>query len=243
MQQLRDRVVEVPRSSGGRGLAHPFKLSVRRESSQNRLYVEHGFVEAHDFEADSAGNYLPVAYPLQVYMSNGTDPLENNPWQTGTGGYEVLSTSTTYGVWLKVGAASDLIGDLSTQSGTQDGMGALDDEHYTGAEFGIAGRGTGGSNTAVIHTNSTYTDEDEAYQLVSGTAGYSYFYLGKVAIDGSNAATITQWRRSDLSLPMFSMPVGVDTDNLVAEGVMFGLTAGGTLTVTDNTDGTWEVSD
>lgn len=217
---LTERGIEPfrPTTTGGAGFRHPFKLSVVRESSQNRMYVEFGCVNVPDQTTDTNTDVIPFSLMRSPTMSNGSDPLQNDP-DGGTAGYEVLSTSTTYGVWMRIDCYAELV-DLTGQTGTA-GLGAANAEWYDEAWMGPYG--SSNASTCRIVVDSSNTTPGSAATKIGAGSGYTYFYIGQVAIDANDVATIKQFRRTDIDVPIWMLPtafeVSTDSDNSLKTGV------------------------
>jgi hypothetical protein len=99
----------------------------------------------------------------------------------GTVGHLVLSVSTTYGVWIRLGRSS------GSHTST-------DPEFDTVLSQGFAG-------SAVIITDTTNIDPDDDWTY---SGSYSYIFIGQVAVDAGGIATIKQHLKSDLVIPLAS---------------------------------------
>jgi hypothetical protein len=223
-------------------IKHPFKIRVVRESSENRMFVEYGNVFITTWYPDSGSQYIPIKQLRPPLFSDG-DWLENMPLDgigTGIDGYEVLSTSTTYGVWMKFpGIPTDDAAEVSMDLSGVQIVNALA-YHCDDPE---------------IFVSSTYTDYDDLDSLIDSTAGAAYYYIGRVAIDANDDATILQITKEDIHLPAAFLPAKIaslDVENLLTIGTDEGILldpddvvvqiSGGTdISTTDDGDGVWTV--
>jgi len=172
---------------------HPFRLRVARESSQNRLYVYYGPVNVATWDADSTGQAIPFEVAQIPLFTSGNELEECPITVTGTVGYEVLSTSTTYGVWMRFGSVTTKTNEVDSP---------IDEAQLVKA---VAFHATGPE----IVVNSTHTEYTDISGITASTTGYVYHYIGKVAIDGSDNATITQFERFPIHLPCAYIPTEV----------------------------------
>jgi hypothetical protein len=222
-------------------IKHPFKISVKRESSQNRMYVEFGWAFVSIFEDDSANQQIPVEARRIPLFTSG-DRLSNDIYSSGAGttGHEVLSTSTTYGVWMRFkGIPTD----------------ATDEVPFDVTDFQFQQAIAYSADTPEIVVSSTYTNYTDQLAFISNTTGYCYHYIGKVAIDGSDVATITQFQKESIHLPAAYLPTAIlsgagtnllstGTDNgvrLNPEDVVTDITGGTDIDATDDGGGTWTI--
>jgi hypothetical protein len=221
---------------------HPFKIRVVRESSENRMFVEYGNVFITTWYPDSGSQYIPIKQLRPPLFSDG-DWLENMPLDgvgTGIDGYEVLSTSTTYGVWLRLdGIPTD--DSPSVQLGL--------------SQVQIVNAMAYHCDDPEIFVSSTCPDYDDLGSLMDSTTGKAYFYIGKVIIDGDDNATIVQIVKSDVDMPAAFFPATIaslDAENLLTtgtdEGVMLDpedvvtdITGGTDIDSTDDGGGSWTI--
>jgi len=237
LQQLRDSGVDVPTSTPARPTPHPFRLRVARESSQNRLYVYDGAVNVPQVTADADGNLVPWFYPQTVVMSDGSSLLEG---ASSTPGYEVLSTSTDYGIWLEYDSRNFAESLPSNGSGTG-GVADTADGWYD--EMIWAGCGTAGGYAGVkVIASSTAKTPASAATLIGASTVKSYAYIGYVSIDGSDVADVLQTLKTDYQVPFWTMPSdfvkSTDADNVLSIGADGRLTLSDTGVVTSITAGT-----
>jgi hypothetical protein len=174
---LRDRKIIVSGASGRGGVsyAHPFKLFTAEEDSEIRLFVYHGAITALDWSGAAALPSFNDLNPIIGMAQTYDDPFG------GTVGHLVLSVSTTYGVWIRLGRSS------GSHTST-------DPEFDTVLSQGFAG-------SAVIITDETNIDPDDDWTY---SGSYSYIFIGQVAVDAEGIATIKQHLKSDLVIPLAS---------------------------------------
>lgn len=201
---IREAIVRLARrksrgNAGGSGnSSYPFKISVATVSTELRLYVSAGRATAMVWPSGSA--YPVFSEILCVYSSGGS--LKDDPFDpySGTLGYDVLTAPTTYGVWLNI--------SLETGGGTNlpAGIGEY------GGVLSVQGS-VGGANIAV---SSTYPDPDDgpAYSASVTGSHVAMIYLGKVVVDSDSVATIKQYRKSDVIIPIATLPTAlISTDD------------------------------
>jgi hypothetical protein len=174
---LRDRKIIVSGASGRVGSAyfHPFKLFTAEEDSEIRLFVYHGAITALDWSGSAALPSFNDLNPIIGMAQTYDDPFG------GTVGHLVLSVSTTYGVWIRLGRSS------GSHTST-------DPEFDTVLSQGFAG-------SAVIIADETNIDPDDDWTY---SGSYSYIFIGQVAVDAEGIATIKQHLKSDLVIPLAS---------------------------------------
>jgi hypothetical protein len=172
------------------GYLHPFKIRVSTVGEEIRGYVNHGAATARTWNSTE----YPVFQDILTLFGSGGE-LENDPFLPlgGTVGYEVLSASTTYGVWLII--------TITTGTADNPGSGEFDQvESYYGAPGG-----------SVIGFSSDYTtlSQGPAYAAAVGGGPFAMIYLGQVSLDSSGEPTIRQHRRSDVVIPIASLPKAI----------------------------------
>jgi hypothetical protein len=183
VQRLRDR---TPVATFGRQMqyVHPFKIIATIEEEEPRIYVSHGVVTYMLWDIDPE----PIYNEADVYFS-GTAPLLNDPFNTDPPGYFVAATSTEYGVWLKTArsfADATANPDYATEPYSEIQWSGT----HTGCEILV-------SSTSVEKTQTPTYD-----------ANFNHVYLGKVAFDENGAATVQQFRKSDIITGIVTWPVG-----------------------------------
>lgn len=160
---------------------HPWRLFTQEESSEIRLYVWHGAITVLQWSGSDALPSFNDLNPIIGMAQTYGDPFG------GTVGYLVLSTSTTYGVWIQ----------LVRSSGTHT---STDTEFDDVLSQGFAG-------SAFIITDPTNVDPDDDWTY---SGSYSYIFIGQVEVDSNGAATIKQHLKSDLVIPLAStLPSGI----------------------------------
>ena len=179
---------EFPRDSNS---THPFQIVVSQESSETRMRVRVG--RAHQDHIQVVGGVTYHALQeLSCLFNSTSDLLDDDFGPFGVAGYEVLSNSTTYGVFL-----------FASQSG-----GAGSGPPNTTLEYqNIVGRGW---TSLQVGVSTTYVSPSDvlAYAGSLGTPGYGALFLGRVTTDSSGNATILQYRKSDVALPAMILPDG-----------------------------------
>ena len=252
LQQLRDSGVDVPTVTRVSN-THPFRLRVARESSQNRLYVYDGIVNVPQVTADADDNLIPWFYPQTVVMSDGSSLLEG---ATSTPGYEVLATSTDYGIWLEYDARN-ATGTLPSNGSGTGGIADTADGWYDEIRWGGCGTAGGYAGVKVIASSTAKTPASAA-TLIGANSIKSYAYIGYVAIDGSDVADIIQTLKTDYQVPFWAVPsdfsASTDSGNIIATGtdgrvmldsanVVTSLVGGTDITVTEGAGGVWTIDD
>jgi hypothetical protein len=200
VQRLRDRT-PVATMARQPQYVHPFKIIATIEEEEPRIYVSHGVVTYQEWDNTDQPTYKEA----DVYFDSvALTALLNDPFSILDVGYFVAAPSTDYGVWLKVNRAP---------TGGVDNPNASS-EPYTGLAY--AGSTTGCeiliSSTSVEKTQTPTYDDD-----------YDFIYLGKVAFDENGAATVQQFRKSDIITGIVTWPVGF---NIVSSDAGNSITTG-----------------
>lgn len=194
------------RSRSGSGYTHPFKLAVTTEGEEVRLYIHSGRATA---EVWPSGQKAPQMEEVAILFNSAR--LRGDEFSgSSTDGYEVLADSTAYGVWLLISYTG-----TSTVSSS--------DTSWPTAPFGTFNNRFAAVGGATIGVSSTYTamTQGPAYATALGVGPYQCFYLGQVTVGEGGAATVKQYRRSDIVVPMTSVPFGfesADTGNSLTTG-------------------------
>jgi len=204
--------------TGGSDL-HPWRIFAAKNGSSCRVHVWRGACTAHLWawnDTDVYGETLEITAGIGA----GAMISESVPIGNVSAGYLTLSASTTYGIWLMVGAynnfpAASVFNPISGLF--PDGLTV----HFQTFTFG----------TAAIHANSTNIDHDDSLAM-SGVSTVETknlaIYLGKVVVDADGNGVVTQYRKSDADVhaPLLTAPVVVSTD-----------TSGGANTIGTGSDG------
>jgi hypothetical protein len=96
---------------------------------------------------------------------------------------------------------------------------------FSGAVNNIQAR-YGNSGGALIRTSETYTDYDDGTAFANSESQNAMIYIGKVETDANGVATITQYRRSDVVIPISEIAdplISSDADNAISTGADGGL--------------------
>jgi hypothetical protein len=189
--------VQTPVYGGGGSFVHPFKLIVTTSGANTVLRVRYGDIKAGHIVTDSASNDIPSFRKVQTTINTGD--LVDDPIAPGTVGEITLAASTTYGVWIEVDFE-----DPGTNYRNPYGGVSYQWVNWIPMQF---------STTARIVVDSTLTDEDDAAAKTAANSDKGYYYVGKVALDADELATITQHLKSDLTLPVFGFPFQILSDD------------------------------
>ena len=175
--------------------SHPFKIFVKKVGAEIQCSVNYGrqyrtWVKTRTGTPPDTGydgtqdNNIPFA------ASN----LTNHP-EGLTAGYEVLSVSTTYGIWAR--ASYTLIDESTNFFGTATGN----------------GRGYVKTDTYALFVSGVEVDSINTTPDSYDSTGSAHLFIGSVAVDANGVWTIKQYWKSDIVCPSFVMPyVGVSTD-------------------------------
>lgn len=204
---------------------HPFKLTGTTSAGDYLLHVFQGACTVNGWAWTSSTVY---GQTVELVPSIGSGTLLSDSVGIGDvgAGYLTLaapvSGTTTYGIWLHVAADNN----FSTVS-IYDAIGGIfpNTAHVHFATFSFG--------SAAVFASSTYTDSSDAADqgLVGGADDKDLaIYLGKVVVDAAGAATITQYRKTDvtISAPLLTSPIVVSADT---NDITLG-TDGGALYVT-----------
>jgi hypothetical protein len=191
--QIRD-----PRA-GGSGYSHPYKLFAAEESGDCRLHVWRGACTTNSWAWDDT-DVWGTTVEIVPGIGSGSLISEDIPIGDAAAGYLTLTASTTYGIWLMVGALNNFpaASPFTAISGLFPGGTAVNFQTFS---FG----------TAAVHADSTNVDSSDAAAmgLVSTVDSKNLaIYLGKVVVDADGVGTLTQYRRSDVTLhsPLMTAP-------------------------------------
>lgn len=206
LQQLRDR---IPTAAGapppGSRAPHPFRIFAAEEAGSCRVHVWRGACTAHLWAWDSTDVYGQTN-ELTPGIGSGSMISETIPIGNLAAGYLTLSASTTYGIWLMVGA----LNNFPAASIYNPITGLFPDDltvHFQTFNFGAAG----------IYANSTNVDPADslAMSAVSTTDTKNLaIYLGKVVVDADGNGVVTQYRKTDAEVhaPLLTCPIAISTD-------------------------------
>lgn len=203
LQELRDRKVAfVSARKPGTG-KHPFEIVVLNIEGVNRLYVSWGIVSAMRW---TSGQNMPHISELPCTFSGGS--LLNAPGgNIATSGYEEMAESTTYGVWLAVAISAGNVSNPFSENPT----------------FTIKRIGTSGSDCGIaISTDYTNSDDGEDFAVAEGNV-WGFYYIGSAYSGIGTDFAINQWRKSDIVVPMTTLPsaikvVSTDANNDITAG-------------------------
>lgn len=188
---------------------HPFKMFTLDTVSERRLYVAPGRVTMMQWNG--------TAYPkmAECLVSFNSANLYNDAFGPLTGnGYLTLAASKTYGIWLEIEWTSASFSNIVSGSAV-----------FSGAVNNIQAR-YGNSGGALIRTSETYTDYDDGTAFANSESQNAMIYIGKVETDANGVATITQYRRSDVVIPISEIAdplISSDDPNALGTGTDGGL--------------------
>lgn len=183
------------------------RCSIDPDTSELRLYVSKGRLTALSW---LEGDAFPRFEEMLVTIGSGRLTGDAfSPYVTD--GFQVLSPSTTYGVWVSLARfTNETFGDGPT---------SLYWEKFTVYSH----------RTGTIVTSSTYTDPEDGPDFTDASTGAPpMIYLGRVTVDAESGFTISQYRRSDIVLPAFGMPqifLSQDAGNIIGPGTDGGIFA------------------
>jgi hypothetical protein len=194
IQQLESRIptANIGRPSSG-SYVYPWKITTSIVGEELRLKVAYGAVTSMRL----VPNIQPIMVSLESLFNSSTPTyLTGDPYNpTGTEGYSVLSTSTIYGVWVKVGR-------FPTES--QEGFGGDDYD-------GLSSEPLVGLVSILVTSSFPDFDDQPTYD-----EDYAFIHVGTVTVDGSLGATIVQRLRSDIFLPIVTYPYGINFPVIVS---------------------------
>lgn len=188
---------------------HPFKMFTLDTASERRLYVAPGRVTMMQWNG--------TAYPkmAECLVSFNSANLYNDAFGSfSTNGYLTLAASKTYGIWLEIEWTSASFSNIVSGSAV-----------FSGAVNNIQAR-YGNSGGALIRTSETYTEYDDGTAFANSESQNAMIYIGKVETDANGVATITQYRRSDVVIPISEIAdplISSDADNAISTGADGGL--------------------
>lgn len=216
--------LEINQGPQGKRATHPFKLSWDKDGSTIRLWVHYGLVDVPMIVEDSPGSWIITSLPRSPFMSNGSSLLLYDPTDedASSAGFETLSASTTYGVWLKLTADAKIV-DVVGQLSAAKGIGPASSQWYDDALITPYGPSGASSSLATIHIDSDYTVPGDASTIVANNTGFAYYYVGKVTVGTDRVTEILQYRKSDLIVPPVMLPlnfaISSDADNELLDGI------------------------
>ena len=188
---------------------HPFKLFTLDTATERRLYVGPGRVTMMQW------NNTPYPKMAECLVSFNSANLYNDAFGPLTGnGYLTLAASKTYGVWLEIEWTSASFSNIVSGSAV-----------FNGAVNNIQAR-YGNSGGALIRTSETYTDYDDGTAFANSESQNAMIYIGKVETDANGVVAITQYRRSDVVIPISEIAdplVSSDDPNALGTGTDGGL--------------------
>ena len=205
---LRDRRQVVTKQPNLNYL-HPFKLFTIDTATERRLYVGPGRVTMMQWNG--------TAYPkmAECLVSFNSANLYNDAFGTfSTNGYLTLAASKTYGVWLEIEWYDAYFPNIVSGSAV-----------FSGAVNNIQVR-YGNTGGALIRTSETYTDYDDGTAFANSESQNAMIYIGKLETDANGVATIKQYRRSDVVIPMSEVVdplISSDDPNALGTGTDGGL--------------------
>lgn len=205
LQQLRDQILTVSggHNGGGGSGGHPFKIRV----IDGDMSVDYGQLYVTRVYNDTGARPFIACEPATIEINGGE--LRNNP-DGGTVGTIALSASNTYGVWIKAGWTFP--GSFDKTSGITGDF--VDWNNYS---FAFA---------AEVVTSTTNITGGNTAGIIAGDSYTTYVFVGRVEVDGSGGATISQYLRSDLALPSITLPgdiISSDSPNEIYNGTDGGL--------------------
>ena len=214
IQQLRDRIPTVGGNPATGASPHPFRIFAAKEGASCRVHVWRGACTANSW---SWNDTTAWGVTLEITPSIGSGDLISRSVPIGSAGagYLTLSSSTTHGIWLMVGADNNF-GPVSAFNPIQGLFPNSAAVHLQRFDFGAAR----------VASSSTYTDPEDAPDMgLSGAVVDDKdlaIYLGRVVVDANGVGAITQYRESDITLhsPLLTAPVIVSDDaaNTITEG-------------------------
>lgn len=188
---------------------HPFKLFTLDTATERRLYVAPGRVTMMQWNNT---RYPKMTECLVTFNSAN---LYNDVFGAfSTNGYLTLAASKTYGIWLEIEWTSASFSNIVSGSAV-----------FSGAVNNIQAR-YGNSGGTLIRTSETYTEYDDGTAFANSESQNAMIYIGKVVTDANGVATITQYRRSDVVIPMSEVVdplISSDADNAIGTGADGGL--------------------
>jgi hypothetical protein len=200
LQRLRDR---TPVALGGSSPAtiynHPFRIVAETIDDEIRAYVWNGAVTFQSWQTEDQPIYLEA----DITINEGA--LRNDPFPVLAEGYYVLSVSTDYGVWLKLGRTVALEAFNFDPS---------PNEPYSVLNF------YGTNSQCEVIVTSDFVNKSETPTFDENN---DFAYLGKISVDEDGIATITQYRKSDFVTGIVTWPaafniVSADDGNSITQG-------------------------
>lgn len=213
---------------------HPFKLFAIDTATERRLYVGPGRVTMMQW------NNTPYPKMAECLVSFNSGNLYNDSFGPLTSnGYLTLAASKTYGIWLEVEWTSASFSNIVSGSAV-----------FNGAVNNIQAR-YGNTGGALIRTSETYTEYNQGTAFANSESQNAMIYIGKVVTDSDGIVTISQYRRSDVVIPMSEVVdplVSADANNDIEIGTDGGLflespfiSADDDNAIDNGTDGGWWV--
>lgn len=188
---------------------HPFKMFTLDTASERRLYVAPGRITMMQW------NNTPYPKMAECLVSFNSANLYNDAFGPLTGnGYLTLAASKTYGVWLEIEWTSASFSNIVSGSAV-----------FNGAVNNIQAR-YGNTGGALIRTSETYTDYDDGTAFANSESQNAMIYIGKVETDANGVVAITQYRRSDVVIPISEIAdplISSDSPNALSTGTDGGL--------------------
>ena len=221
IQRIEGRIPTVanrPKSSAT--ASHPYKIYAAKEGAACRVHVWRGACTANLWAWDSSDVYGHTN-ELTPGIGGGAMVSESVPIGDAAAGYLTLTASTTYGIWLTVGA----INNFPAASIYDPITGLFPDNltvHFQTFYFG----------TAAIHANSTNINASDSPAMSGVTTVDTKnlaIYLGKVVVDADGNGVVTQYRKSDAEVhaPLLTAPITVSTDTSGGDNTIIGGSDGG----------------
>jgi hypothetical protein len=171
---------------------HPFKIAATIDSGSGDLQLFVSVGRAHSIEWRIIGAArVAISYEIPVSFNSGGELLGDDfGLYGGSVGFETLAASTTYGVWIVFSTSGSFVASKVS-------------EYKNASSFGW------GSGEIQVSQDFVNPTDARDFSDDIGAPVYAVVYLGRVVVDASKVATIHQYRKSDVSMPAFSMPVGL----------------------------------
>ena len=212
--------IRNPRTATIEEHTHPYKMYAAVASGSCRLHVWRGACTANSWSWDDT-TVWGVTLEIVPVIGLGLLISDAVPIGNAGAGYLTLTASSTYGIWLMVGADNTFSSGSSSFDPIQGLFPNSVSVHFQRFDFGAAR----------VASSSTYTDPEDAPDMGLNEAVVDTkdlaIYLGKVVVDADGVGTITQYRESDVCLhsPLLTAPVivsdtgiGGSADNTLSPG-------------------------
>ena len=168
------------------GYDHPFRLSVTYDAEAIRLWVGFGAATAMTW-VDGNSTPTAVEHPLKFSSSHS---LLNDPFSTGDVGFATLHPDTDYGVWMLIGGAASVV---ANNTGANSDFSSIQQYAFT-------------TVNSRVELSTTATEPSSQYPYSEHDVPV---FLGRVRVNADGVATISQYRRSDITLGLSDLPRGI----------------------------------